>query len=40
MVVPFPVVFCTTITLGLEVIGIVVILVVVPREGGRKGGMS
>lgn len=30
MVVPFPVVFCTTITLGLEVIGIVVILVVVP----------
>jgi hypothetical protein len=26
--------------LGLEVIGIVVILVVVPREGGRKGGMS
>lgn len=30
MVVPFPVVFCTTITLGLEVMGIVVILVVVP----------
>lgn len=30
MVVPFPVVFCTTITLGLDVIGIVVILVVVP----------
>lgn len=31
MVVPFPVVFCTTITLGLEVMGIVVILVVVPE---------
>lgn len=31
MVAPFPVVFCTTMTLGLEVIGMVVILVVVPR---------
>lgn len=36
MVVPFPVVFCTTITLGLEVIGIVVILVVVPYRMGEK----
>ena len=32
MVVPLPVVFCTTITFGLEVIGMVVILVVVPEE--------
>ncbi len=30
MVVPLPVVFCTTMTLGLEVMGMVVILVVVP----------
>lgn len=30
MVVPFPVVFCTTMTFGLEVMGMVVIFVVVP----------
>lgn len=31
IVVPFPVVFCTTMTLGLEVMGMVVIFVVVPE---------
>lgn len=40
MVVPFPVVFCTTITLGLDVMGIVVIFVVVPEVEKQKGSVN
>ena len=35
MVAPLPVVFCTTMTFGLDVMGMVVILVVVPEEEGK-----